>query len=179
MTDLEMEAMLSVNTALKDLEPEAARRVLRWAADRYAKPDEVFEAPPIAQQQQQQPIANGVVPSTAPETYDHIAELVSQADPRTDVERALVGTYWFQICKGEQFVTAQQVNTELRQLGYHVKNITDAFSGLISRKPQYALQMGKSGTSRQARKKYKLTDAGVKQVRQMIHGSRAANGDED
>lgn len=182
MTDLEMDAMLAINTALKDLEPDAARRVLRWAADKFVSEDEVFEQPAQRQvpEQQQAPVqANGAATmSGAPEQFAHIADLVSAADPRTDVDRALVATYWFQICQNEPSVTGQQVNAELRHLGYHVKNITDAYSGLMSRKPQLALQMAKSGTSRQARKKYKLTDAGVKQVRRMIQTAAHDSDDE-
>jgi hypothetical protein len=171
MTDLELDAMMSINKAMKDLEPEAAKRVLRWAAERYATAEAVLpeEAPPATPNADQRPLHAS--------SFGDIAELVSAAGPKTDVERALVGTYWFQVCSDEQSVTSQQVNTELKQLGYGAKNITDAFSGLISRRPQYALQVAKTGSSRQARKKYKLTGAGIKQVERMIANGGGADDD--
>ena len=52
----------------------------------------------------------------------------------------------------------------LKDLGHRASNITDALSSAMKEKPALIIQVKKSGSARQARKLYKLTDAGVKWV---------------
>jgi hypothetical protein len=49
-----------------------------------------------------------------------------------------------------------------------VKHITSAFDTLKARKPAAVMQLKKSGSTRQARKTYKLTVAGKNAVELMI-----------
>jgi DNA-binding PadR family transcriptional regulator len=46
-----------------------------------------------------------------------------------------------------------------------------ALGTLIKQKPSFVLQLRKSGNTKQARKSYKLTEAGIRAVRNMISGS--------
>ena len=106
----------------------------------------------------------------APPEFESAAELLAMASPSTDVERVLVVGYWFQEHQGNEDLDSQTINTELKHQGHGVGNITKAFGGLISQKPQLVIQLRKSGNSRQARKKYKLTTAGIKRVNAMLTG---------
>lgn len=155
MTISEVEAITAVDKALSGLDEDAAARVLRWASDRYgqAMPDEEPAAEPV---------------SRAPAQFEEIADLMAAAGPRNGVERVLVATYWFQVVNEHPNVTGQQINNELKHLGHASSNITDAFNGLIRRKPQLAMQVEKTGSSRQARKKYKLTIAGISEVKRLL-----------
>lgn len=157
MTISEVEAITAVDKALSELDDEAAVRVLRWAADKYG--DKAVEDPPAEQ---------SVQPSTPSQQFEDIADLMAAAGPRSGVQRVLVATYWFQVIDQQPDVTGQQVNQALRNLGHAMSNITDAFSSLIRRKPQLAIQTAKTGSSRQARKKYKLTIAGINEVKRML-----------
>jgi hypothetical protein len=65
------------------------------------------------------------------------------------------------------------VNKELKLLGEGVPNITMAVDALRSQKPALAVQLQKSGKTRQARKTYKLTVAGIKEVERMINQGSA------
>lgn len=94
-----------------------------------------------------------------------------------EFEKAIVMGYWFQICSGQPDFGAQEVNTHLKHLGFHVKNITDAFTTAMSRRPALVIQMQKSGNSRQARKTYKLTHAGIQWVRNRIASSGTSAGE--
>jgi len=107
-----------------------------------------------------------------PPKFSTAAELYHAAGPDTDVERALVIGFWFQECLGQSDFDSFQVNNELKHLGYPVANITRAFDGLQARKPVLAMQTRKSGSSKQARKKYKLTHQGTVSVDKMIAGER-------
>jgi hypothetical protein len=56
----------------------------------------------------------------------------------------------------------------LKNLGHGVKDITKVFSSLIATSPQQVIQTRKSGTSRQARKRYKVTKAGIARVQELL-----------
>ena len=65
-----------------------------------------------------------------------------------------------------------EVNTLLKSQGYPIGNITRAIEALRSASPSLILQLEKSGKSRQARKKLKLTEEGIRSVRRRIAGER-------
>ena len=66
------------------------------------------------------------------------------------------------------------MNALLKNHGHPVSNITRAFDLLRESKPAYAAQLEKNGKSQQARKKMKLTTAGIRKVEAVIKG-----GDEE
>jgi hypothetical protein len=96
------------------------------------------------------------------------AEFFHEASPRSEKEKALVAAHWIQRSSGVDQFNAQQVNSELKNIGYRVANITDALSQLMSERPNLVIQLTKSGSSKQARKTYKVTDAGSRRVTEML-----------
>lgn len=158
MTISEVEAITAVDRALSELDEDVAVRVLRWATDKYGQ--QMPEEPPVE--------ATSAAPVEPIERFEEIADLMAAAGPRNGVERVLVAAYWFQVINEHPSVTGQQVNDALKNLGHAMSNITDAFSSLIRRKPQLAMQVEKTGSSRQARKKYKLTIAGINEVKKLL-----------
>jgi hypothetical protein len=82
----------------------------------------------------------------------------------------LVVGYWFQVHQGMKDFDSQRVNAELKNMGHGVGNITEAFTRLIDRRPQFVIQTRKSGTARQARKLYRVTNEGIKRVQSMLGG---------
>ncbi len=156
--DLEIQAMSTVAEALSGLDERARERVLRWAAARFA--------------------TNSVISSheeSESETIDiseftHFGELFNAANPSTEKEKVLVASYWFQEVEGDDDVTALSINKELKQLGYGIGNITREFTGLQDEKPSLILQIQKKGPTKQARKRYKVTAAGIHKVKSMVRG---------
>ena len=65
----------------------------------------------------------------------------------------------------------QQVNNELKHLGHGTDNITKLIGKLVVTSPQQVLQTRKSGNTRQARKTYKVTKAGLKRVQELLDTS--------
>ena len=102
--------------------------------------------------------------------YASFADLFSAAGPETNARKALVAGYWLQVCQNAENFDGFSANSELKQLGEGLVNITVAIDGLKNEKPALAMQTRKSGNSRQARKTYKLTVAGIKAVEDMIDG---------
>ena len=80
----------------------------------------------------------------------------------------LVAGYWLQAIKGEPSFQALELNKELKNLGHPIGNVTDALTSNKDRKPSRILQLRKAGSSRQARKTYKLTHEGLIFVQGMI-----------
>ena len=105
-----------------------------------------------------------------PQTFDRISDLMDAANPASGVDYVLLGSYWFQVVQEAESFTGHQVNSALKDLGHGSSNITTAYNNLKSRKPPLARQIQKSGTSKQARKQYRLTAEGIKVVDRMLAG---------
>ncbi|HWB55126.1 MAG TPA: hypothetical protein VG722_13070 [Tepidisphaeraceae bacterium] len=162
--DQEIAAMSAVSKALVGLEQEAVNRVLHWAADRYK----------VVLNGTSRKSSGGKADVIAVQQWDDLASLFAAADPKTDGDKALVVGYWHQIIQGQPDFEAQPVNTGLKHMGHGVTNITVAFSSLMNRKPSLIIQVQKTGSSKQARKKYKLTTAGVAEVERLLSVATAA-----
>ena len=166
MEDRELKAMSSIASAMADFgdgDAEVVERIVEWVAKRWGRRSPP-QAVPIVQGGG--PIAvNPLVQVPLPED---VAELFHSVNPTLEYERAIAVGFWFQEQAGRSDFTAAEVNSELRELGYRVGNITDAFNSAMMRKPALVMQVAKSGTSKQARKRYRLTQAGVRWVKERL-----------
>jgi hypothetical protein len=162
--DPEITAMTGVATALTPLDDEARGRILRWAAERFG-----VSMPKIQSKNMEVNIDD--VPDgddAGPFEYSNFAELFEHTSTRTGADKALVAAYWFQVIQGNSGFQSQQLNTELKNLGHGLSNVTDALGSAERAKPTLVMQVTKSGKSKQARKTYKLTLAGINAVKTMI-----------
>jgi hypothetical protein len=170
----EIEAMKSVGTALARLDKETQARVLRWAVDKF---DFAVANAGNGKSPRMRPrddeAAGGV---TGAEQFVDLPALFGSTSPTTESEKALVVGYWLQVIEGQVDLDSQNINAELKNLGHGVLNITRALEGLIGTRPQLVIQTRKSGSAKQARKKYRLTGEGITRVKQMM--SRAAASSE-
>jgi len=80
----------------------------------------------------------------------------------------LTVAFWLQECLHHDEWEGFAINSELKHLGHGLKNVTDALKALIDQRPQLVVQLRKSGKTKQARKRYKLTAEGVRKVRHMV-----------
>lgn len=165
MADLdELDAMKAIATALEPLEEAARLRALQWALSRYRSRGGSGDADPTLGFSAAFPqSAQGNTPS-----FQTFAELFEAAGPSIERDKALIAAYWTQICQHADSFGAQTLNDELKNLGHRVGNITDALTQLKDERPALVLQLKKSGTSKQARKTYKLSLEGIKRAQSMI-----------
>ena len=167
--DPELQAMAKVLDALADLDASARGRVIKWISEKLDLPslsDSTRAGIPGAPRTS----ASSMGSSEATQHRD-FADLFDAARPSTDVEKALVAAYWVQFGQGNADFASQLINTELKQLGHPVSNITRALSGLIEVRPALVQQLRKDGDTKQARKTYRLTNAGQRRVEQMFSGA--------
>lgn len=176
MPDAEIEAMSQVADAVATLDDETQGRVLRWAAERFGvvlsghlpsrgdKPDALDDHD---QGDGDVDGGGGIARETIAKSrrgFDHFAELYDALDPKTDAEKVLVASYWFQVIKGKSPLGSLELNKELKDLGHGVGTINRAMSTNIQKRPALILQVSRGGATKQSRKKYKLTAAGEKWV---------------
>ena len=163
--DDEINAMKQIAVALTPLDDAVRIRVLQWAISRFRGSTAIALTPSIDQLTDR--ASNQSATSQA---FQDFAELFEAARPSTDREKGLIAGYWVQVCQGQPSFGSQTLNDALKDLGHGVGNITDALSALKDERPALLLQLKKSGTSKQARKTYKLTQEGIRRVQGMLQG---------
>jgi hypothetical protein len=165
----EIEAMGAIDKAMGGLQADEQKRVLRWAIDKFGGGEVALSGEGGGGQRAP---SSGTVSEDGrgPAAYERISDLMDAAHPTTTVDHVLVASYWFQAIRGQENFTGQAVNSELKDLGQGSKNITDAYTSLMQRRPPAVRQVQKSGSTRQARKRYRLTEVGIRSVERMIRG---------
>jgi hypothetical protein len=168
--DQEITAMATVAEALDNLDEEARKRVLQWAAAKFSV---VIATGTTTHKQNNasKDVSEDASESSDDTEFETFAELYAAARPSTLADKVLVAGYWSQIIKQEKELTSAPLNKDLSDLGHKITNISNKFDVLIKQKPQLALQLKKSGSTKQARKKYKLTQAGIGKVKSMLGSS--------
>lgn len=161
----ELEAMKAIAEALAKLDEPAIRRVLHWAADAHCSKSSGLASQP----ERGAETFNTGNPADLKSRYPALADFFSAASPTQEADKALVVGYWFQVVGGAGDLDGFTLNKQLKHLGHGISNITSALDTLQGRRPALVIQTKKSGASRQARKKYKLTLEGQKAVERMIN----------
>ena len=163
----EIAAMASIEQALSGLTEDERARVLTWAVAR-------FDAGISTTKNQSSPrVVNEDVSETDqaapnPSVINSLAEFYDAAAPSTDYDKVLVVGYWHQHREGHTDLDSQAINSELKHLGHGITNITRALDWHKSQKPALMLQKRKEGSTKQARKKFAVTNEGKKYVEKLI-----------
>lgn len=160
----EIDAMKKIAEALEDLDAGSIQRVLRWAGEHYSVQSHSVQKPEHRDR--------AVTSSISMDQHTDLPDFYTACNPGTDAEKALVLGYWLQYKLDVPDFDTQSVNTELKHLGYPVGNITRAFDNLEASQPRLVIQVRKLGTTKQARKRMKLTVEGKKAVEQMVSVGR-------
>jgi len=162
----ELAAMVAVERVLQDLSVPEVGRVINWAASR-------FDVGVTQSKANAHHDVGGASDSSredgpASQPASSLAEFYDAARPSSDAEKVLVVGYWLQLREGAVELEAQRINTELKHLGYGIGNVTRALDWHKAQKPALMIQKRKEGTSRQARKKFTVTNEGRKYVDRMV-----------
>ena len=159
----EIESMATIDRALSGFADDAKARILNWVNAKHLGQRIDIRSPASTGG------AANTNPGSTHDQFSDFAELFSAANPKLMLEKALLVAYWFQTVQGEQNLDSSTMNSELKNLGHGLTNITDAFNSLIKRKPALAMQTQK-GSGKRARKKYRLTIEGIRYVERMLTG---------
>ena len=162
--DAEISAMAAIVQALTPLEEEARERILCWANQRFK--DTTAHAV-VSRAPGREPCADEKAGESM--RYEQIHDVFDAANPTTGPDRVLVAGYWFQVYEHHDDLEGMTLNRALKDLGHVSANITRDLDSLINRTPHLVQQIKKEGSTRQARKKYRLTREGIRAVEKMLN----------
>jgi hypothetical protein len=157
--DPELNVLSTISSLLVDLSEESQARIVTWITSRFGVQTSLIMPPRHGE---------GADPADQAREFPDVATLFVSAKPSTGSEKALTVGFWLQECLHREEWEGFAINSELKHLGHGLKNVTDALNALIDHRPQLVVQLRKSGKTKQARKRYKLTAEGVRKVRQMV-----------
>jgi len=92
--------------------------------------------------------------------FDNIEELFLTSDVKKVSHRILLAAAYLQEKSNLDEVSSLDINTQLKKLGYGVTNITTLINGLLKKKPPLMEVTKKEGTTKQARRKFKVSPQG-------------------
>lgn len=162
--DKETNAIGEIASIVEALDEDQRGRVIRYILERFNIVGKSRDTKTPAGGARTEPSVD------AQAEFEDFASLADACNPGTDSLRALVAGYWLQVVQGAPSFDALSANNELKNFGHPSANITVALGTLITQKPSLVLQLRKSGNTKQARKLYKVTEAGVRAVKAMISG---------
>jgi hypothetical protein len=168
MEDKQLHAMTKVVDALTGLDEADLRVVLGFIGMRYGS-IKVPGTPAGTPSGATGFTGNGNGTEVGASAYATFPDLYHAANPETEADKALIAGYWQQVCQGKETFDSFTANAALKDMGYTISNVTRAFDSLMAQDPKYVMQVKKSGTSRQARKTFKLTQAGLKRAVEMLN----------
>ncbi|ABC81617.1 hypothetical protein Adeh_1845 [Anaeromyxobacter dehalogenans 2CP-C] len=147
-------------------------RILRWAAESLglANPSKATSKSATAAE------AEGDA-KTALEGFETAADALAASHAETQADQVLVVAAFLTKKNGKTELTAQEINTELKNQGHGIGSINKVIDTLKDQKPQLMIQTKKSGKTQQARKNYKVTGKGFEKVQKMLSAS-PENGEE-
>ncbi len=169
----EFEAISTIHGALEPLNDEARTRVLTYIANLLSINSADLHIRDVAAESVGGEDIQGRDTSKFAkqiQNFSTFAELYATANPKSNGEKALVAGYWLQECQGGDSFTGAAANKELTNLGHKLLNITDAVETMKRKKPMLILQIKKTGSGRQGRKLYKISQEGVNRVLVMVGG---------
>lgn len=103
-------------------------------------------------------------------TEGDLASLLTRWTPTTMSDKALLGAYYLSRVRGDDTVTSQAINSELKRNGLAISNITRAIEANMRPDRPLMVQEKKMGSTKQARKQYRITPAGVEAVERRLRG---------
>lgn len=103
--------------------------------------------------------------------YDTALELFSEAKVKKSTDKILLMAAYLQVRHNFQEITSYDMNFRLKRIGHGVSNISSSLNAIISRKPEIMVQLDKESTHKQARRKFKVTEEGLKMARRFLPGN--------
>jgi len=162
--DQELEIMSSLATVIDAIDDHEARdRVLRWVFDRYNQTGAVLDS---MRAEDDANITSSIASQGAP--YSNFADLYDAVNPSSLTDRAIVAGYWLQVVNSDNTWNSFAVNKLLKDLGYGIDGISKVFARAQKQSPVLVRQTSKSGRAAQAKKTYRLTQAGINVVKGML-----------
>lgn len=163
-TDSELTVMAECHKKMKHLTDEEKARVLDWLAKKF----DIASTTLFQKKTQSSNASGGGESGNSLVDFTSLPDVFAVANVKTDQEKVLLASSYLQLKNGGADLTGREINQALKPLGQGVSNITNTITALMARKPKLMIQTHKSGKSRQAQKKYKVTTEGLAAAKKFL-----------
>jgi hypothetical protein len=196
--DPEINALSNVYEVLKVLDNDKIKRIINWVTSKFEldkTPDlqtgqrEVDLSPQPAPEEIVEPVKKrrgrkpGQVRSAAEETqprpvplqlkgflkYDSLKEVFNVSTAKRPGAKILLAAAYLQEKENLKDLTSYEISSRLKKIGEKVKHPSANINTLISGKPPLLMQTGKHGTSEKSRRKFRVTEEGLKTAKKYIN----------
>ena len=182
--DPELAVMARSYDIIKDLGMEERKRVIQWLTNKLGvesgnTPQAVlpisFGYPSMGQANGSHALENAettTVLSSNETSTDlgaySVQGLFDRIKMKTDVARVLLVAAYLQDKDPATELGSRPINKELKKIGHGIKNITQAINSLLKKDPELLVMTRKTTSSQQGKKKYHVTDLGMRKTREAL-----------
>jgi len=177
--DPELNAMSYVYESLKSLDRKQMKRIIHWAEDRFGLTPAQMSVELTQQPQQVQTqitvseAAAGAEPVVKEEKndikhYDTALDLFSESNVQKVTSKILLMAAYLQERFNFKEISSYDINFRLKRIGHGVPNISSLLNGILRKKPPLLLQLETEGRTKQARRKFMVTNEGLKVARSYL-----------
>ncbi|UCH92460.1 MAG: hypothetical protein JSV88_19480 [Candidatus Aminicenantes bacterium] len=192
--DPEINALSKVNETLKGLNRAQIKRIIDWITSKFellgkkpvmdkagppgvtAKPVETAEPieKPVKKRRGRRP--KKAQPKPGPEQteikgfmkYETVEDLFFASNVRTIASKILLVAAYLQEKHNFKEFSSLDINSRLKNIGQGVQNITTSINSLVDKKPPLLIQTRKMGDSKQAKRKFRVTEEGLRIARNYL-----------
>lgn len=188
LLDPEVQAMNEALKVFAGLDHNQRKRIVDWLSARFylteLKPPEAAEAPeadaePVEAVEvveteaavvvEEAPVVE--VPPAPPkddfESYETLKEVINASSAKKVVDRILLAAAFLQETNAVKELTSYQINSRLKKAGFGIPNISIALNRLLDKVPQ-VLTAKREGTTKQARRRFTVTEDGVEVAKKFL-----------
>lgn len=180
--DSEIVAMNKALDALKKLDNGGRKRTIHWLRSRFrlakGKTPHQFTPPAnvhIKKQTETKPIGKEKPGKAAKplkkkeiKHYDTVLDLFSESRAKKSFSKILLMAAYLQERHHFKEITTYDINFRLKRIKHEVTNISSIINGILKKKPQLLAEIKKEGQGKHARRKFKVTDEGLKVARSYL-----------
>jgi hypothetical protein len=102
--------------------------------------------------------------------YRSIETLFLSSNVKTVPSKILLAAAYLQEKLNFEEISSFDINSRLKKMGYGVPNISSSLNSLLNKEPPLMLQIRKAGDSKQAKRKFRVTEEGLQLARTYLRG---------
>ena len=169
--DPEISAMSQVLEMFNKIEHGERKRIVEWITHRFQlgeekQTDEIKlqdTTPTTVQQVDVEPIDKQDL-----KQYKSLADLLEVSTAKKVVDRILVGAAYIQEKKNVEELTSFEINSQLKKAGHGIPNISIGINRVLEKVPQLIAVTQRDGNTKQSRRKFKVTEDGLKKAKSFL-----------
>ncbi len=183
--DPEISAMNDVLDALKTLDNAQRKRIVDWITARFKlKGAGAFQVPVVEQSTaaaetappvEPMPVVKKTRKPRAKKTdekditnYETVLDLFSESNVKKVSHKILLMAAYLQEKLKFEEISSFDINSRLKRIKHGVTNISSSINGLLKKSPKVFDVIEKPGEGKTTRRKFRVTEAGLKQVRSFL-----------